>query len=90
MPNAITMNRTIVPTADRDRFLTRARALKSHFQSRGCQYWVFEDAEISGAFVEFAEADDIKKLSDAQSAVPVEPLSLGGDVRPNLYREVTL
>lgn len=84
------MNRTIVPTADRERFLTRARALKSHFQSRGCQYWVFEDAEITGAFVEFTEADDTRKLSEALAATPSESLELGGDVRPNLYREVTL
>lgn len=90
MPHALTMNRTIVPTADRERFLTRARSLKSHFQSRGCQYWVFEDAEITGAFVEFTEADDARKLSDAQASVPSESHELGGDMRPNMYREVTL
>lgn len=84
------MNRTIVPAPDRDRFLTRARALKTHFQSRGCQYWVFEDADIGGAFIEFAEADDAKKLSDAYAAVPGESLELASDVRPNMYREVAL
>jgi hypothetical protein len=84
------MNRTIVPTADRERFLTRARALRTHFQSRGCQYWVFEDAEITGAFVEFTEADDAKKLTEAKASAPTDSLELGGDVRPNLYREVTL
>ena len=84
------MNRTIVPALDRERFLTRARALKTHFQSRGCQYWVFEDADIPGAYIEFAEADDAQKLADAQGAAPGEPLELGGDIRHNMYREVTL
>jgi len=90
VPHALTMNRTIVPTPDRERFLARARALRTHYQSRGCQYWVFEDADIGGAFVEFAEGSDTTTLSDAYASAPVEPLQLGGDVRPNLYREVTL
>jgi len=94
VPHALTVNRTVVPPPDRDRFFARARALRTHYQSRGCQYWVFEDADVAGAFVEFAEAADARILSDACASAPqmtgrdeVETVSI---VRPNMYTEVAL
>ena len=85
MPRALTLNRTIVPLPDRDRFFTRARALRTHFQARGCQYWVFEDAALPGAFIEFAEGTDVDTLTSAYSSAPesgVDP--------ERIYREVAL
>jgi hypothetical protein len=63
----LTLNRTIVPPPERERFFTRARELRAHFQARGCQYWVFEDAELAGAFIEFAEGKDVDALRRAYS-----------------------
>ena len=85
MPRALTLNRTIVPLPDRERFFTRARELRAHFQSRGCQYWVFEDAALAGAFIEFAEAKDVDALSAAYHSAPES------GVNPErIYREVAL
>ena len=85
MPRALTLSRTIVPLPDRERFFTRARELRTHFQSRGCQYWVFEDAALPGAFIEFAEGTDVEVLTAAYSSAPesgVDP--------ERIYREVAL
>jgi hypothetical protein len=90
VPRALTLNRTVVPAPDRERFLTRARVLRTHFQSRGCQYWVFEDADLPGAYIEFAEAADANTLEAAHASVALDSLELGGDIRRNMYREVTL
>ena len=64
--------------------------LRTHFQSRGCQYWVFEDADLPGAYIEFAEAADANTLEAAHASVALDSLELGGDIRRNMYREVTL
>jgi hypothetical protein len=85
VPRALTLNRTIVPLPDRDRFFTRARALRTHFESHGCHYWVFEDAALAGAFIEFAEGQDVDALTNAYSSAPesgVDP--------ERIYREVAL
>jgi hypothetical protein len=87
---ALTLNRTVVPAPDRERFFTRARVLRTHFQSRGCQYWVFEDADLPGAYIEFSEAADASTLEAAHASVMLDSLELSGDIRPNMYREVTL
>lgn len=79
------MNRTIVPVPDRERFFTRARELRVHFQSKGCQYWIFEDAELPGAFIEFAEGKDTASLSAAHASAPDTALDPS-----RMYREVAL
>jgi len=103
--HALTMNRTIVPPPDRDRFFTRARALRTHYQSHGCQYWVFEDAALAGAFIEFAEGKDVDALVRACSEAPAHgaaercPTDLSsseaastsrGAALERIYREVAL
>jgi hypothetical protein len=70
MARALTMQRTVVTPADRGRFLERARMLRTHYHRANCQYWVFEDAEVGGAFLEFAEAADQSMLAAAQAAAP--------------------
>ena len=79
------MNRTIVPVPDRERFYVRARALRTHFQARGCQYWVFEDAELPGAYIEFAEGEDTAALAAAHASAPDSALDPS-----RMYREVAL
>ena len=105
MSRALTLNRTIVPPPDRDRFFARARALRTHFQSHGCQYWVFEDAALAGAFIEFAEGTDVDALVRAYSEAPAhgaaarsptdqsssEAASTSRGAAPDrIYREVAL
>jgi hypothetical protein len=85
VPAALTLNRTIVPPQDRERFFTRARALRTHFQSHGCQYWLFEDANLAGAFIEFAEGKDVDALSAAHASAPEAALD-----PTRMYREVAL
>ncbi len=80
------MQRTVVPSADRERFLERGRALRTHSHPANCRYWVFEDTEVTGAFLEFAEASDASALTAAQAGAPEE--AHVGPMR--VYREVEL
>jgi hypothetical protein len=85
VPRALTLHRTIVTPADRERFLARARELQSYYQSHACRYWVFEEADLGGAFIEFAEAPDVAALVAAHAA---NPDSFPDPAR--IYREVAL
>ena len=47
--------------------------------------WVFEEASLPGAFIEFIEASDVQTLTAAQASAP------GTILDPNrIYREVEL
>lgn len=70
MPRALTMHRTVVPPADRERFLERMRAKEAHYTAAGCRFWVFEEAALTGAFIEFCEANDARTLTAAHAAAP--------------------
>ncbi len=70
MPRSLTMHRTVVPPADRAKFLERMRAKEAHYGAAGCRFWVFEEAALSGAFIEFCEANDAKTLTAAHAAAP--------------------
>jgi hypothetical protein len=79
------MQRTIVTPAERERFLERARQVREHYRSRQCRYWVFEEAELPGAFIEFAESADAAALAAALAAAP-EPI-----IDPaRIYQEIEL
>jgi hypothetical protein len=81
----LAMQRTIVTPAERDRYLERARQLREHYASRQCRYWVFEDAALPGAFIEFAEAGDAAALTAALAGAP-DPI-----IDPTrVYQEVAL
>lgn len=69
MPRALSIQRTVVPADDRFGFLEQARRREAHFQGAGCQYWMFEDAQASGEFVEFAEARDAATLAAAHAGL---------------------
>jgi hypothetical protein len=69
-PRALTIHRTLVPPADRAKYVERLKVKEAHFTGSGCRYWVFEEQMIPGAFVEFVEAADIKTLTAAHAAAP--------------------
>ncbi|MHB0963316.1 MAG: hypothetical protein ACYC5V_08940 [Gemmatimonadaceae bacterium] len=72
MPRALSMQRTVVPPGDRAKFLERVKAREVHYTSVGCQFWLFEEAALPGAFIEFTEAPDVATLKQAH-ATAVEP-----------------
>jgi hypothetical protein len=86
MPRALTLQRTVVPQGDRERLLARARTLRSHYDAAQCHYWLFEDAELRGAFIEFVEAPDAGVLIAAQRA---SPHPVGVDPT-RVYKEIVL
>lgn len=67
---ALTIHRTLVPSADRDKYVERLRVKLAHFTGSGCRFWVFEEQAIPGAFVEFVEAPDAATLTAAHAASP--------------------
>lgn len=81
----LVMQRTIVTPADRDRFLERARQVREFYLGRQCRYWVFEEAGLPGAFIEFAESSDATALAAALATAP-EPI-----IDPaRIYQEIEL
>lgn len=74
MPRALSMQRTVVTPGDRARFLARSKARETHYKAAGCQFWLFEEAALSGAFIEFAEAPDAATLKAAHATAAEPPL----------------
>lgn len=74
MPRAISMRHTVVPAADTAKFRERARISLAYYSKKGCHYWLFEEATLSGAYVEFFEAGDratlLKAHGDAPAPIP--------------------
>jgi hypothetical protein len=64
------MRQTVVPPGDLDEFLERAGRSRAHYSGKGCQYWLFEEASLPGAYVEFFEASDRQKLLEAHGDAP--------------------
>lgn len=73
MARAISMRHTIVPSGDRAAFRERAGRAKAHYTGAGCQYWLFEESSLPGAYVEFFEASNAESLRQAHRAAP-DPL----------------
>ena len=48
--------------------------MKAHYQKAGCHYWVFEEAGLPGAFLEFFEAKDAETLAKAHAEAPARLL----------------
>lgn len=65
MPRALTIERTAIPSSDRERYMASLRAKAAHFRAAHCRFWVFEDAEVRGSFIEFTEGDDEETLGNA-------------------------
>lgn len=74
MPRAISMRHTVVPSAEKAAFRERARASQAHYARKGCNYWLFEEASLPGAYVEFMEAKDRATLVQAHGDAPMPVL----------------
>jgi hypothetical protein len=82
---AISMRHTVVTTNERNEFRARARLSRAHYAENGCQYWLFEEASLPGAYVEFFEAKDRDTLLRAHRDAPQPVLESA-----RLYVEVEL
>lgn len=70
MPRALTIQRTTVPASERASYFERLRACRSHYVAANCRFWVFEESALTGAFIEFFEADDETTLTVAHANSP--------------------
>jgi len=70
MPRALTIQRSIVPQHERQRYLERVRQRREHYKGANCNFWVFEEAALPGAFIEFTEAPDRGSLAAAHASAP--------------------
>ena len=70
MPRALSVQRTLVTPGDRERFYERLKRKRQHYAQAKCQFWVFEEANLAGAFLEFVEAADADTLARAHAAAP--------------------
>jgi hypothetical protein len=82
---ALVMKRTIVPLPERGRYLERLQKRKAYYVSVKCSFWVFEEAALNGAFIEFTEAPDRETLQAALAEAPDRVLDAN-----RIYQEVTL
>ena len=85
MPRALTIQRSTVPSAERANYTKRLKALRSHYATANCKFWVFEETSLPGAFVEFTEADNEETLSAAHASAPHKTLDPS-----RVYQEVEL
>ena len=59
MPRALSIKRSIVPLSERVKYLERLKARKDYYQHASCEFWVFEEAALTGAFIEFVASDSV-------------------------------
>lgn len=85
MPRALSIKRPIVPLSERAKYLERLKSRKDYYKKAGCDFWAFEEAALTGAFVEFIEAADGATLEAAHAAAPEPVLDPG-----RIYIEVEL
>ena len=85
MPRVLIAQRSAVPPADRGAFLARLRARREHYRRGGCRYWVFEEIDRPGAYLEFIEAADLATLRGAVEAAPDPAVE-----SPRVYQEAEL
>ena len=79
------MQRTVVTPSDRAKFLVRAKARAAYYAGAGCQWWLFEEDALSGAFLEFTEARDAATLRDAHAHAAEPPVD-----QARVYQQVEL
>ena len=85
MGRALTSQRSVVLGPEREAFLQRLRARRDYYTKVGCNYWVFEEKDMPGAFVEFIEASDPKRLREAIGKAPER-----GPGSARIYEEIEL
>jgi hypothetical protein len=82
---ALVMKRTIVPLPERARYMERLQKRKAYYGTSGCNFWVFEEAGLNGAFIEFTEAPDRDTLQSALAEAPDAVLDAN-----RIYQEIPL
>lgn len=70
MPRVLTVHRAAIPLHERERYLEKLSQQKAHYTASGCRFWVYEEAGLRGAFLEFAEAPDDETLRAAHLKWP--------------------
>jgi hypothetical protein len=65
--------------------MERLQKRKAYYASAGCSFWVFEEAQLNGAFIEFTEAPNRETLSNALANATDQVLDAN-----RIYQEVTL
>jgi hypothetical protein len=85
MARALSVHRTLVTPAERDRFLERMERKQQYYSRAKCHFWVFEEASLPGAFLEFVEAPDEETLARAHADSPDRTLDPA-----RIYRQVEL
>jgi hypothetical protein len=73
MPRALTVQRTLVTPQERKKFAEKLKRNREYYAAANCRYWVFEEASLPGAFLEFCEAPDHETLARAHASAP-EPM----------------
>jgi len=73
---AVSMRHTVAPAGDRNAFLARARETQMHYTGAGCRYWLYEEDDLPGAYVEFFEASDKATLERAHKSTKQPPSRL--------------
>jgi hypothetical protein len=73
MARALTMQRAMVPAAERAKYLATLRDRRAHYQNAECRFWVFEEAAVPGLFIEFTEAGDPDRLRAAHDKAATKP-----------------
>lgn len=85
MARLLTIHRTIVTLGERQRYLERLKTRQAHYSAAGCNFWVFEEVGLPGAFIEFTEATEAKKLDEAHKSA-LDPILDAA----RIYKEVEL
>ena len=74
MSRALSVHRSIIPVAERAKYLERLRVRQAHYAGAHCKFWVFEEVALAGAFIEFTESADATTLAHAHASSPEQVL----------------
>jgi hypothetical protein len=85
MARALTIQRSIVPLNDRKKYMEKLRMRQSYYAAANCKFWVFEESDLAGAFMEFIEAGDAATLTRALEGAPDHIVDTA-----RIYQEVEL
>lgn len=85
MARTLTIQRSIIPLPERKKYLQQLREQQAYFTAAQCRYWVFEETDLAGAFIEFVEAADAATLGKALAGAPHQVVDAA-----RIYQEVEL
>ena len=83
MARYLTMQRSIVPSGDREEFRKRMKERRAHFEKADCKLWSFEEVGLAGAIIEFIESSSEESLVKALKSAP----GSGGE-NARIYKEL--